>query len=228
MLFGFSAVGTIEVGVLYAFISYLGRLNEPLIELTTQQSMLQQAVVAGERVFELMDRPRRAWGTDDAPLSSGRVEIDHLSFAYRGTVWFSVISRWIFPPAASWRWSDIPAAEKYPRQSDDGLLPVNPRRDPHRWSTARIPQPQRVASGHRDGATGSRSAGGYLYANVALGRDISEAQVWEALEAVQLAAVARSMSDGLYTQLGEQGNNLSVGQKQLLALARVLVDTRRY
>ncbi|MCV5745022.1 ATP-binding cassette domain-containing protein, partial [Escherichia coli] len=58
-----------------------------------------------------------------------------------------------------------------------------------------------------------------------LGRDISEAQVWEALEAVQLAAVARSMSDGLYTQLGEQGNNLSVGQKQLLALARVLVDT---
>lgn len=33
------------------------------------------------------------------------------------------------------------------------------------------------------------------------------------------------MSDGLYTQLGEQGNNLSVGQKQLLALARVLVDT---
>lgn len=32
MLFGFSASGTIEVGVLYAFISYLGRLNEPLIE----------------------------------------------------------------------------------------------------------------------------------------------------------------------------------------------------
>lgn len=43
------------MGVLYAFISYLGRLNEPLIELTTQQAMLQQAVVAGERVFELMD-----------------------------------------------------------------------------------------------------------------------------------------------------------------------------
>ncbi|STL41886.1 multidrug ABC transporter ATP-binding protein [Escherichia coli] len=37
MLFGFSASGTIEVGVLYAFISYLGRLNEPLIELTTHR-----------------------------------------------------------------------------------------------------------------------------------------------------------------------------------------------
>lgn len=64
-----------------------------------------------------------------------------------------------------------------------------------------------------------------FYANVTLGRDISEEQVWEALEAVQLAELAREMEDGIYTQLGEQGNNLSVGQKQLLALARVLVDT---
>lgn len=42
---------------------------------------------------------------------------------------------------------------------------------------------------------------------------------------MQLAELARSMSDGIYTPLGEQGNNLSVGQKQLLALARVLVET---
>ncbi|XPE46520.1 hypothetical protein ACNKHO_02570 [Shigella flexneri] len=36
----------------------------------------------------------------------------------------------------------------------------------------------------------------------------------------------RGMSEGL-TPLWASGNNLSVGQKQLLALARVLVDTRR-
>jgi ATP-binding cassette subfamily B multidrug efflux pump len=81
--FGFGANGTIEVGVLYAFISYLGRLNEPLIELTTQQSMLQQAVVAGERVFELMDRPRQSYGHDTRELQSGEIAIEHLSFAYR-------------------------------------------------------------------------------------------------------------------------------------------------
>ncbi|MBC2637295.1 ATP-binding cassette domain-containing protein, partial [Citrobacter braakii] len=67
----------------YAFISYLGRLNEPLIELTTQQSMLQQAVVAGERVFELMDRPRQTYGDDERPLESGSIAFDHVSFAYR-------------------------------------------------------------------------------------------------------------------------------------------------
>ena len=64
-----------------------------------------------------------------------------------------------------------------------------------------------------------------FFANVTLGRDISEAQVWQVLETVQLAELARGMSDGIYTHLGEQGNNLSVGQKQLLALARVLVET---
>lgn len=46
-------------------------------------------------------------------------------------------------------------------------------------------------------------------ANVTLGRDISEERVWQALEIVQLAELARSMSDGIYTPLGEQGNNLS-------------------
>jgi ATP-binding cassette subfamily B multidrug efflux pump len=62
-------------------------------------------------------------------------------------------------------------------------------------------------------------------ANVTLGRDISEERVWQALETVQLAELARGLSDGIHTRLGEQGNNLSVGQKQLLALARVLVET---
>ena len=64
-----------------------------------------------------------------------------------------------------------------------------------------------------------------FFANVTLRRDISEQAVWQALETVQLASLARSMSDGIHTRLGEQGNNLSVGQKQLLAMARVLVAT---
>ncbi len=57
-----------------------------------------------------------------------------------------------------------------------------------------------------------------------LGRDISEQQVWDALETVQLASLVRALPDGLHSLLGEQGNTLSVGQKQLLAMARVLVQ----
>lgn len=36
-------------------------------------------MVAGERVFELMDRPRQSWGNDNAPLRSGAVAIDNVS-----------------------------------------------------------------------------------------------------------------------------------------------------
>ncbi len=61
-------------------------------------------------------------------------------------------------------------------------------------------------------------------ANVTLGRDISEERVWQALETVQLAELARSMSDGIYTPLGEQGNNLSRA-KATAGTARVLAET---
>lgn len=52
-LFGYFTTGIFEVGILYAFITYLGRLNEPLISITIQQSILQQAIVAGKEYFPL-------------------------------------------------------------------------------------------------------------------------------------------------------------------------------
>ena len=48
---GLSAGGAIQVGVLYAFISYLGRMIEPLIEMTNQLNQLQQAMVAAAQAF---------------------------------------------------------------------------------------------------------------------------------------------------------------------------------
>ena len=54
-------------------------------------------------------------------------------------------------------------------------------------------------------------------ANVTLGRDISEERVWQALETVQLAALARGLSEGIHTRLGEgdehQGEFPYVGQR---------------
>ncbi|MTH44741.1 SmdB family multidrug efflux ABC transporter permease/ATP-binding protein [Intestinirhabdus alba] len=225
MLFGFSASGTIEVGVLYAFISYLGRLNEPLIELTTQQSMLQQAVVAGERVFELMDGPRQRYGQDTRPLDSGTIEVADVSFAYRDDrlvlhdISLKVPSRSFVAlvghtgsgksTLASLLMGYYPLSQGEIRLNDRPLQSLS--HEVLRKGVAMVQQDPVVMADT-------------FLANVTLGRDISEAQVWQALETVQLADLARGMSEGLYTRLGEQGNNLSVGQKQLLALARVLVD----
>ncbi|WP_342005396.1 SmdB family multidrug efflux ABC transporter permease/ATP-binding protein [Citrobacter sedlakii] len=226
MLFSFTSVGTIEVGVLYAFISYLGRLNEPLIELTTQQSMLQQAVVAGERVFELMDGPRQRYGQDARPLTSGQIEIDDVSFAYRDdnlvlqNISLSVPSRSFVALVGHTGSGKSTLASLlmgyYPLRHGEIRLDGRPLSTLSHGALR-----QGVAMVQQDPVVMADT----FLANVTLGRDISEEQVWQALETVQLAELARGMSEGIHTRLGEQGNNLSVGQKQLLALARVLVAT---
>ncbi|WP_312950102.1 SmdB family multidrug efflux ABC transporter permease/ATP-binding protein [Superficieibacter sp.] len=226
MLFGFTAVGTIEVGVLYAFISYLGRLNEPLIELTTQQSMLQQAVVAGERVFELMDRPRQSYGTDDRPLGSGAIDIEHVSFAYHEDrlvlqdITLNIPSRSFVALVGHTGSGKSTLASllmgNYPLTDGEIRLDGRPLA-----SLSHATLRQGVAMVQQDPVVLADT----FLTNVTLGRNISEEAVWQALETVQLADLARSMSDGIHTPLGEQGNNLSVGQKQLLAMARVLVET---
>ena len=225
MLFGLSSNGTIEVGVLYAFISYLGRLNEPLIELTTQQSMLQQAVVAGERVFELMDRPRQAYGNDERPLQSGTIAFDNVSFAYREDrlvlqyITLDVPSRGFVALVGHTGSGKSTLASLlmgyYPVTQGEIRLDGRPLA-----SLSHTVLRKGVAMVQQDPVVLADT----FYANVTLGRDYSQEQVWDVLEKVQLAELARGFSDGINTKLGEQGNNLSVGQKQLLALARVLIE----
>lgn len=226
MLFGLTTQGTIEVGVLYAFISYLGRLNEPLIELTTQQSMLQQAVVAGERVFELMDRPRQTYGNDERPLQSGAIAFDNVSFAYRDDqlvlqdISLAVPSRGFVALVGHTGSGKSTLASLlmgyYPVSRGEICLDGRPLA-----SLSHTVLRKGVAMVQQDPVVLADT----FYANVTLGRDYTEEQVWDVLEKVQLAALAREFSDGIRTKLGEQGNNLSVGQKQLLALARVLIET---
>ncbi|WJD88942.1 multidrug efflux ABC transporter permease/ATP-binding subunit SmdB [Serratia marcescens] len=225
MLFGFSGEGVIGVGVLYAFINYLGRLNEPLIELTSQQSILQQAVVAGERIFELMDRSQQSYGTDDSPLAGGRIDITDLSFAYRADkkvlqhISLSVPSRGFVALVGHTGSGKSTLANLlmgyYPVSEGEVRLDGRPISSlSHR--TLR----QGVAMVQQDPVVTADS----VLANVTLGRNIEEDAVWRALETVQLADLVRGFPQGIHTRLGEQGNNLSVGQKQLLAMARVLVQ----
>lgn len=224
LLFSFSGSGAFEVGVLYAFISYLGRLNEPLIELTTQQSMLQQAVVAGERIFELMDAPQQHYGNDDHPLRDGRIDIEKVSFAYRDNrnvlqdISLSVAPRSFVALVGHTGSGKSTLASLlmgyYPLRHGEIRLDGRPL---HTLSHAVLRQG--VAMVQQDPVVLAES----FLENIRLGRDIAEEQVWQALETVQLAELARSLPEGIHTQLGEQGNTLSVGQKQLLAMARVLV-----
>ena len=173
-----------------------------------------------------MDRPRQSWGNDSAPLRSGAVAIDNVSFAYRDDrlvlqdINLDIPSRGFVALVGHTGSGKSTLASLmmgyYPLTKGEIRLDGRPLS-----SLSHSALRRGVAMVQQDPVVLADT----FYANVTLGRDISEQQVWEALEAVQLADLAREMSDGIYTQLGEQGNNLSVGQKQLLALARVLVET---
>jgi ATP-binding cassette subfamily C protein len=63
--------------------------------------------------------------------------------------------------------------------------------------------------------------------NLTLGRDLSEARLWQALEVAQLREVVAQMPSGIDTIIGRQGVRLSGGQQQRLAIARmVLADPK--
>ncbi|MFC3211649.1 ABC transporter ATP-binding protein [Planomicrobium okeanokoites] len=77
---------TIEVGVIYAFVTYIDRFFEPINQVMQRLSIFQQAIVAASRVFDLLDE------TDEAPaqkgaaaeIAEGRIEFRNVSFSYDG------------------------------------------------------------------------------------------------------------------------------------------------
>ena len=92
LLAGASSVisGAISIGTLYIFISYLESFFNPIQELAQQFATLQSAIASSEKIFTLLDT-RPDIPPDDhpeiLPAVHGRVEFDHVWFAYQGEDW---------------------------------------------------------------------------------------------------------------------------------------------
>lgn len=92
MVFIVTAVGTqrlggVEVGLLFAFIAYIGRVVEPLIQITMQFSLLQQSVIAAARVDALLQEGQApAAGHARRRIGAGRVELAAVTFGYDAAV----------------------------------------------------------------------------------------------------------------------------------------------
>ncbi|MFC6463777.1 ABC transporter ATP-binding protein [Marinilactibacillus sp. GCM10026970] len=72
----------ISVGMLYLFSDYISRLYEPIKGTIQQMTFIQQAVAAGERVFELMDKEPEENATEKMKMSNGRVKFSNVGFGY--------------------------------------------------------------------------------------------------------------------------------------------------
>ncbi|MGH1408750.1 MAG: ATP-binding cassette domain-containing protein, partial [Aeromonas sp.] len=225
---GLSSTGAIQVGVLYAFISYLGRMIEPLIEMTNQLNQLQQAMVAGERVFALLDETRESTDGELRPLE-GRVSFERVSFSYDGE---QQVLREVSFAAKPGQMLALVGHTGSGKSTIISLLmgfyPLDQgqiRFDDHALDILSL-------------AAVRRSIGlvqqdpfifvGTLAENLRLGRaGIDEARLWQALSEVQLAEFVRSLPQGINTLMEEGGKNLSAGQRQLLSFARALVGDPR-
>ncbi|HAV1415063.1 ABC transporter transmembrane domain-containing protein [Vibrio parahaemolyticus] len=223
-IFGFNGVELIGVGVLYAFISYLARVTEPLIEMTQQLALLQQALVSSERVFELIDAKPQTYGDDHKPLKTGSIELSNLTFSYDGK---QDVLKDVSLKAAHQDFIALVGHTGSGKSTLASLLmgfyptnvgkllidgrPLNTLgKDVLRKDVAMVQQdPHILPASVRE--------------NISLSRAVSDEQIWDALDKVGLSEQIRRYPNGLDTQLGQGETNLSAGQKQLLALARVLV-----
>lgn len=89
--FGISSIGSvIEIGVLYAFVNYLGRFFEPVNQMMMRLSMYQQAIVSASRVFSLLDEKELApkalpMQREEKPvIHQGEIEFKNVTFSYDG------------------------------------------------------------------------------------------------------------------------------------------------
>ena len=72
----------ISVGMLYLFGDYVSRLYEPIKSTIQQMAFVQQAIAAGDRVFELMDMEAEDNPKESLEVTDGRVAFSHVHFSY--------------------------------------------------------------------------------------------------------------------------------------------------
>ena len=86
--FGFMSLeSSVEVGVLYAFTSLIGRLFQPVQQVMQRLSMFQMAIVSASRVFTLMDdadmEPKQN-ELSSTEIKDGKIEFNNVTFSYDG------------------------------------------------------------------------------------------------------------------------------------------------
>jgi len=79
----FTATEVITAGTLYAFVDYLTKLFNPITNIVNQFSQLERSLIAGKRVFEVLDTNGEPVSEKSIPRYKGNVVFEDVSFAYK-------------------------------------------------------------------------------------------------------------------------------------------------
>jgi ATP-binding cassette subfamily B protein len=243
----FAAEGTLEVGTVVALTSYLSRLYGPLTQLSNVNVDVMTALVSFERVFEILDLPPAIAdrpGAADLPPGSATIEFDDVGFGYpaAGEVSLAslestaVLDRRVPEPVLHHVSFRVAPGELVALVGPSGagkttISQLVPRMYDVRSGTVRIEgcDVRDVTLRSVRDTVGVVTQDAHLFhdtirANLAYARpEASEEQMWTALEAAAVSAVVRALPDGLDTVVGDRGYRLSGGEKQRLAIARLLL-----
>ena len=225
---GTQRLGGVEVGLLFAFITYIGRVVEPLIQITMQFSLLQQSVIAAARVDALLQEGQAPAAGHARRIAAGRVELAAVTFGYdpalpvlhdvslaipagsfvgvvghtgsgKSTL-LALLLRFYAPQAGRIEIDGIPLAQVGDAhfRTDVGLVPQ---------------EPFLLAADARE--------------NIDMGRGLPDDAIEAAARAARAHDFIARLPRGYATPLGEGGARLSAGQKQLVAVARALAGQPR-
>ena len=236
--------GAIEVGVVVAFVGYLTRFFEPIQELSQLYTTYQQGMAALDKIFDLLDTPPDmidAPGAIDPGTLRGEIELEGVWFSYAEQ---TATEDGAGPDDELWALRDVDLHVP-PGQTLALVGATGAGKSTFAKLVARFYDPQKGTvrvDGHDLRGVQQRALRrqlgivpqeGFLFSgsvreNVAFGRpDASEEEIEAAIAAVGATAFVAKLPQGLGTEVGERGIQLSAGQRQLVAFARALLAEPR-
>jgi ATP-binding cassette subfamily B protein len=242
-----AAHGVLAVGTVVALTAYLNRLYGPLTALSNVNVDVMTALVSFDRVFEVLDLPPMidekpaACPLPDGPAS---IEFDHVSFSYPTAEEVSLASLESVAVLDHTVSQEVLHDISFHIQPGEMVALVGPSGAGKTTISQLVSRLYDVRSGAvrlsgvdvRDAAFASiRGTVGYvtqdahlfhdtIRANLLYAKpDATDAQMLEALRAAQVGDLVASLADGLDTVVGDRGYRLSGGEKQRLAIARLLL-----
>ena len=223
-------LGTLEVGVLVAFVMYIQRFFDPIRNLTMQYTQLQRSMASGSRIFDLMDRVPDMIERPDAPPMEevkGEVEFRDVHFSYvEGEEVLKGINLIVnagetvavVGPTGAGKTSIISLLSRlYEVEEGNGTITVD---GIDIRTVSRDSLVSQISTVLQDPYLFSGSVSEnikYKY------REATDDQMLEASKAVGAHEFIVELPDGYDTYLSERGNNLSLGQRQLISFARAVV-----
>ena len=217
----------ITAGTMYAFIQYINRLFDPLIEVTQNFSTLQTSMVSAGRVFALIDERTYEPEQRDtaAKVTEGNIRFENVSFSYDGkhqildNISFSVNKGETIAfvgSTGSGKSSIINVLMRfYEFQSGRVLLDGVDIRD---YSQAELRK-----------NIGLVLQDPFLYhgtikSNIAMYQDLTDEEIKAAAEFVDANHFIDKLPEGYDSPVSERGSSFSTGQRQLLAFARTVAS----